>query len=157
MKPINCIPISILWILFILTFSVQPLKSQNSPNVTPNDSIKLPGSTFKEEDVAPRSDSIFIGEIMDMGPSAPTSPGTASFNGVRVKVLQILRGSIGSEITVEITSFALEHEALPKVGSSYIFFVKKDGDRFTAVKLLPATDDHITKVKGLIAAAPAGK
>ena len=49
------------------------------------------------------------------------------------------------------------HEQLPKVGNTYIFFVKKiahpDPDPYRAIKLLPATDDNIAKVKALIAQA----
>lgn len=49
----------------------------------------------------------------------------------------------------------------PKYGNSYIFFVNRNysgsDNPFTALKLLPATDDNIAKVKKLIATASASK
>jgi hypothetical protein len=150
MKTQNAFSMLTLWMLLNLVLGLQPVKAQNEP--------LLSGSTLKSEDIAVKVDAVFVGEITDPGLTVPTSPGMASYNGVQVKVLQVLRGSIDAQtITVKLDIFAANREEPPKVGTQYIFFVKKDGDRFTALKLLPATDDHITKVKALIAAAPAGK
>jgi hypothetical protein len=158
MKTRTALPMSVLLILLSLTLGVQPVKSQNAPAATASsDSMKLTGSTLREEDLVAKSDAIFIGEIADPGLTVPTSPGMASYSGVQVKVLQVLRGSVDPQVTVKLDIFATNHEGPPQVGSSYIFFVHKENDQLRVLKLLPTTNANTTKVTKVIAAAPASK
>ena len=123
------------------------------------DSIKLPGSDLKVEDAA-KLDVIFVGEIEQISNGPPAEPGTETFTA-QVKVLLILHGSVPEEILVKIHAFAMNNEVAPEVGSHYIFFIKKTSVGNTsqniAWKILPATNDHVIKVKALIAAAPASQ
>lgn len=145
-----------LGLVFSLVLIGQPVKAQNEP--------VLSGSTLKSEDLASKCDAIFIGQIAKLGYPVLASAGAVSYHGVEVKVLQVLRGSIDGEV-VKVTLLAMSgqnvHEAPPEVGNTYIFFVHKNTEKgwnpYTAIKLLPATNDHVTKIKALIAAAPASK
>ena len=131
-----------------LVLGVQPVKAQNEPVLT--------GSALKSEDIAAKTDAVFVGEIMQIGFPNPSSPGMASY-GVQVKVLQVLRGSVEGQAIVTVATRAINREEPPKAGSQYIFFAKKEGDRFEALKLLPATAANVAKIKGLLPPAPAGK
>jgi len=148
MKTRIALPLSMLGLVLGLVLGIQPVKAQNEP--------VLNGSTLKAEDIAAKADAVFVGEIIQMGFPNPSAPGLASY-GTQVKVLQVLRGSVDAQITVTIDTHAMNREEPPKVGTQYIFFVKKEGDHFKALKLLTATDANIAKVKALIAAAPAPK
>jgi hypothetical protein len=129
-----------------------------APAACAQNELVLSGSTLKSEDIATKVDIVFVGEITDPGLTLPTSPGMASYNGIQVKVIQFLRGSFNAQtITIKLDILAANREEPPKVGAQYILFVKKDGNRFTALKLLPSTDDQIAKVKALIAATPLPK
>ena len=152
---------SILWIVLVLVFSVQVSSAQNN---APAEMV-LSGSTFKSEDVLAKADVVFVGTITEAGSEVllpPTAPYAGPlYGGVKVNVLQVLRGSIGAQVSVSLFTSFVHHEKLHTVGSSYIFFVKKNApgqpDPYTALKLLPATGDNIAKVKALIATAPASK
>jgi hypothetical protein len=158
MKIKYLLPLS-MWTLFNLVASIQGLKAQN----TPAGEI-LSGSTQKSEDIASKVDAVFVGQVTQIGFAVPEGDATASYPGIRVKILQVLRGSISAQVvkvTLRTTWRQDVHETPPTVGSSYIFFVKNKAqgasDHFTALKLLPATDDNTANVKALIAAAPALK
>ncbi|MCE0482915.1 MAG: hypothetical protein LV479_01600, partial [Methylacidiphilales bacterium] len=81
--------------------------------------------------------------------------------GNKIKVLQVIRGSVEGQVTISFKIRGGLHEQPPQEGDTYIFFAHKNTepgwDNYTVLKLLPATDDNIAKVKALIAAAPAPK
>ncbi len=110
-----------------------------------------------------KTDAIFVGEITQMGFPSIKAVGRLSYYKNKVKVLQILRGTIEPQIKVTIYLYSVSDisETQPNIGTAYIFFIKKNDqgtfDPYTALKLLPATDTNITKVKKLIAAAPVSK
>ncbi|MDB4793750.1 hypothetical protein OAG63_01825, partial [Methylacidiphilales bacterium] len=89
--------------------------------------------------------------------------GRAAYHGVQVKILQVLRGAADTQVTVTLYATFEEnvHEQPPKINGTYIFLAHKNTevgwDQYTVLKLLPATDDNIAKVKALITAAPASK
>ncbi|MDB4793753.1 hypothetical protein OAG63_01840 [Methylacidiphilales bacterium] len=150
--------LSILLIALSLILCIEPVKAQTTTAVTGQSEPILSGSGLKVEDIAMKCDAIFIGQIVSLGDAETASAGIDT-RGASIKVLQILRGSVGSQVGVAISTslWPSLHEQIPQVGKSYIFFVHQEGTRFTVLKLLPATDDHISKVKALIAAAPASK
>ena len=104
-----------------------------------------------------------MGEITTIGFGGFKAPGESVYRGVQVIVLQVLRGTVADSIavTLHVVGRTEFHEDPPKVGGSYIFFVEKnaqgEADSYTVLKLIPATDANITKVKALIAAAPTSK
>ncbi len=118
---------------------------------------KLFGSGLEIETILPKSNLVFVGEITHLikGPAASPDMHT---NFVEVKVLQVLRGSVGAQIrfTMDILA-ANDSEAVPKAGDVYLFFIEQNTGRNTALKLLPSTGDNIAKIKALIAAAPPSK
>ncbi|MCE0482916.1 MAG: hypothetical protein LV479_01605 [Methylacidiphilales bacterium] len=129
-------------------------KAQSEPVLT--------GSSIKVEDVVLKSDAIFSGTItQELGP--PNLKGIGeNYYGVHVHVIKIYLGTVAQDVTVSILVLPRRlNEWAPLQGQTYIFFVKKNAqaasDQFTVLKLLPATDANVTKVKALIAAAPAGK
>ena len=163
MKTNNVPPLSIPWIL-LLILGIEPLNAQNPPATGPNESIKLSGSAIKAEDIVLSCDAVCVGEIEDMGlPTNSSTTGLVVYSGIEVKVLQILRGAVEHQIKFTLNTLKSPsiQEMPPNFGSSYIFFVNRNSpeadDPFTALKLLPATDDNIATIKKLIATAPASK
>jgi len=159
MKTGNAVTMLVLLISLGLAFSAQPSKAQVAQTGNgQNESITLSGSRLKSEDIALKCDAIFIGQIVALGDPETASAGMDTRGG-SVKVLQVLRGTVGDQIGVEIDSalYPSLHEQVPTVGSTYIFFIKKAPTRNIVLKLLSATDANVTKVKALISATPASK
>ncbi len=149
--------------LFTIVVNLQSLKAQN-PTTTRQGEPILSGSAQKSEEIAAKANTVFIGKIIELGDPVPIAMDTASYSGVQVKVLQILRGTVNDEVvkvTLHTTWGRNMHETPPVIGNTYIFFARKNTEKgwnpYTVLKLLPATDDNITKVKALIAAAPEAK
>jgi len=132
------------------------LEAQNTTSGMRQTDIKLSGSDKKPEEVVANADTIFVGEIAEIGMGDTKATDRCAYYGVKVKVLQVLKGKPDSQVVVTLyTTFGGGiQEYAPKVGISYIFFAHKNTevgwDAYTVIKLLPATDDHVTKVKGLI-------
>jgi hypothetical protein len=128
----------------------------NSGGKGPTEPINLSGSNLKAEEIVLKSDAVFVGEITQTSDGPPAAASMHSV-GVQVKVLQILKGSVDTEISVTMDVYSIYREGPPQVGSSYIFFAHKEDNRIRVLKLLPATDANVTKVKAAIASTPAGK
>lgn len=153
-----------LWIVLSLVFTIQISRAQNTPAGAGQNEPMLTGSTLRSDDVATKADAVFVGQITHLGFSNLKALGEAVYRGVQVNILQVLRGSLDPQSTFTLRVMVpstRSHENPPTVGISYIFFVKRDDpskhDAYTVLKLLPATDANIAKVKALIAAAPAAK
>jgi len=110
----------------------------------------LTGSTIKIEDATAKAKDVFVGEFTDLGPTVPSSPNMAAFTRATVKVLNTLRGSVKGEIMLEFDIFGINHEDLPKIGTSYFFFVIPEGGRFSALKILPVTEANTALLSKLI-------
>ncbi len=54
------------------------------------------------------------------------------------------------EIILEFDIFGINHEALPKIGTTYIFFVNSAGERLSALKILPVTEANTALLNRLI-------
>jgi hypothetical protein len=120
--------------------------------------LQYSGSGKKAGDIVATCDAIFVGQIIAKGPVILTKPG-ASTHGYTVKVATLLKGTLAGEIQVslDVRNDGRVVEVIPHVGENYIFFAMLKAGEVIAVKLLPATDANIAKVKALIAAAPAPK
>jgi hypothetical protein len=126
--------------------------------VRASDNPKYVGSTNDLPWATSKSDIIFVGTITNSGtktqlPTTIMYAGTA-YGGIKVKVLSVLRGSVGSRASVCLIVDTTVHEERPAVGGAYIFFVVPNEDQtpdpFYALKLLPATDDNIARARKLI-------
>ena len=141
-----------------MILGVQISKAQNTPTGSGQNEPVISGSTLKSDDIVSKADAIFVGKITAIGFGNLKAKGESVYRGVQVKVLKVLRGTIESSITVTLHVIAVMdfHEDPPEAGSPYIFFVKKAGalekDPYVVLKLLPATDDNIAKIKQLVAA-----
>jgi len=147
----------ITWPLFMcMALGVQTLKSQDI--VPQNESLKLSGSGLKSEDIILKSDAIFIGQIIAKGAVLMLEPGK-SYRFYTVKVATLLKGTLAGEIQVslDVRNDSRVVEVIPRVGENYIFFAILKASEIIVVKLLPATDANIAKIKALIADYPVSK
>jgi hypothetical protein len=118
-----------------------------------NDPI-LDGSSVEAKDVVAECDAIFVGKITDAGVRDMSLDHLSlgpEIHGIKVKVLQVLRGkiaAIGGSLSLSIYLITSKHETTPRVGDTYIFFVRQQDD--TILKLLPSTADNIAMVDKLI-------
>jgi len=157
MKTRNTLARTPLLMLLSLSLILQALEAQNNTEGTDqNKSIDLSGSTVKTEDIAMKVDAIFVGQIVDIGSPMPGALGQAVYYGVKVNVLQILRGTVDANVTVTlyVTRGMNVHEEPPKTGNSYIFFINEGKERIFVRKLLPATDSTTATIKKLIPVPP---
>ena len=101
--------------------------------------------SFSLEEAVSKSDAIFIGDITELGLGV----------GSNVKVFQVFRGSPARQ-----TSITVNTVSAPQEGSSYIFLARKnsveEAGPFSALKLLPASDDNIAQVNGNFNIVPSG-
>jgi len=135
--------------LTCLALSIQSLKSQND---LATNTPRLTGSALKSEDLILKSDAIFVGTVTQIFPPSAAEAGVDVFEGVQVKILSVLRGSLGANVAITLPVISNERfqEDAPKVGSSYIFFVKVTGAEIRVLKLLPATDATTATVQKLM-------
>jgi hypothetical protein len=157
MKNIGTVYSIALGILLCSMIGVSSLEAQSSQ--LENSSVKLSGSRFKAEEIVAKANVICVGEIVQIGPPLTRAAAQASYPGVKIQISQCLKGDLSSPALIEIVVAKEPNvtEEAPKAGTTYIFFIKQTTSWNMVLKLLPATDDNIAKVKAMIAAAPAGK
>jgi len=128
---------------------------------------KLVGHSLKVKTAVAKSDAIFIGEVLSPGAEvdqgADASYAGPLLKGVNVKVVKILRGSVGDQVSLSlfVETIGGEGEKRPQVGQTYIFFVQtkseearnwpndllsKNDAAVVAIKLLSPTDDNVAMV-----------
>ena len=121
-----------------------------------SDSRRLPGSTLGVDEAFSKSYTVFVGQFTSFGRSGACGPGETDLYGSKVDATRILKGTYDPKVTVAFAVLSDLGERRPEMPLSYVFFVKKnDGkgvyfDPYAIVKLLPATDDNIAKVRKLI-------
>jgi hypothetical protein len=117
-------------------------------------SENLSGSYWKSEELIAESKFIFSGEIIQIGPSNSMAAGGGTYNGVQVKVLQNLKGSVASLVSVDLfVNIGSFHEVPPEVGKQYVFFVKEDYNRLIVRKLVGSNEKVVASIQGLIQAS----
>ena len=117
----------------------------------PSNQHELSGSLVRLPE-AVHADTIFVGEVIQISPTGSLkAPGQSAYHGTKVDVSQILRGQIENPAAVELHVLYDPHEVPPEKGSAYVFFVNKIPGWNMVIKILPATNDTVTKVKDLIA------
>jgi len=121
----------------------------------------FPGSSLSLEKVVSHADIIVVAKLVSLGITIPDATAQADYDSAQIQVTQILKGAPNQSLTVSITvhySKGRIEEFAPEEGKEYLFLIHTDDAKsYTVLKILPATDDTITKVKALIAAAPSGK
>jgi len=149
---------SILLAIFSLICGAQALNAQDvSDSSDQKESIKLTGSPVKAKDIAFNCDAVFVGEITKAGFPSDPAHGWVVYSGIAVRVSNVLRGSVESQIDVSLRTLSNSstQESPPAYGHTYIFFVNKTTDAsedpYIVLKLLPATDDNVAMVKQLLA------
>jgi hypothetical protein len=121
-------------------------KAADAPNLI------LSGSEKKVDDIVSKSDLIFVGRVASKGFISTAAPGLSGQEPT-VNVTSVLKGQVGSEVhvTLYVKNNGRVIEAAPKIGESYIFFVKQGAtQQLFVLKLLPATDANIVEIKQLI-------
>jgi hypothetical protein len=159
MKIIQLLP-ALIFLLSSLVISKGDVP--NSPLSTSGE-VRHAGSEVPLADAEGKSSLVFVGLLEILGNFDLADEGVASYRNTKIKIISVLKGELKDKSEIQVGIFprlvyGKGFEATPKVGSTYIFFVKTDnGNRYEAIKLLEATDDNIAKVKALIDAAPASK
>ncbi|HXC02119.1 MAG TPA: hypothetical protein VNU49_05665 [Opitutaceae bacterium] len=143
-------------LLLGLGFAAQEIYSQDASAL--QQPIKLSGSEQTTVNMVLKCDVIFIGKVEEIGMPGLKSAGQSTYHGVRVRVSQLLKGSIDSPVLVSlrVTIGKRLQEVPPQIGKSYVFFVEKRPSENIARKLLDGTDVNIAKIKQLIATPPIG-
>jgi hypothetical protein len=120
------------------------------------DTPKLPGSGIPVENAVAKSNTVFEGQVTELGDEETTYPYAGHSNlHASVRVLHVLRGQLGAYEVVWIALDRTLHQEPPKVGSSYIFCVTKTHSQTISypspvLKMLSATNDNIALAKKLI-------
>ena len=134
--------------------------SGDTPMNDPNNPPVLPGHLKKGEELMKIATDIIVGKFTSLGNGSTDSPGASFYEKADLTVINSLKGSLSGNIqaSYSVRTFPLnKKEAQPTIGTQYVMFIQKLGPtEYEIKKLLPATDDSITKVKALIA-APAAK
>lgn len=119
------------------------------------------GHMKKNENVLKEAKDIIVGKFTALGYPGSDASGEDFYEQGQVEVISALRGSLAGTLRVGYSVRTVpgkDQEIPPVVGTEYIMFIQKLGPNECEIKkLLPATDENITKIKALIAAAPAGK
>ena len=120
----------------------------------------LPGSRSDLDKTVSHADIIVVAKMVSLGITMPDATAQADYDSAQIQVMQALKGSPNQNLSVSISvhfSKGRIEEIAPEVGKEYLFFIRTDEVKHEIVlKIIPATDDNIARVKALIAAAPAG-
>ena len=118
------------------------------------------GSQIKMDLATKQADVIFIGNIEEI-----QGPGMDAFGlpfyAAKIQITDVLKGKVAPEVWLSLIAsmFTKPRETPPVVHQKYVFFGKTDelstGVDIRTLKLLPADDATVAKVKQLIAAASA--
>ena len=149
MKQDQFLCLAVCWLLIGAPFCI----AQSSIGLS---ELKLSGSEKKVGDVVNKSDIVFIGQIITKGWVDAASPGINS-RDFTISVKTLLKGQVDAEVhvTLYVKNNGRVIEAVPQVGETYIFFVRRAATKqLFILKLLSVTDDNIANVKQLIAQSP---
>jgi hypothetical protein len=143
--------------LLVVFLSFAAKAQTNGVSAITTDGSNLVGSWHEPKEILAKVDAIFTGQFVTISEGDFVATGGPTY-GAKVKVLQLLKGTVDPQINVLLHPFSggQIHERKPELNHTYIFFVKVlKGDNLSqVVKLMDGTDDRIAKVKALIAPAP---
>jgi hypothetical protein len=138
-------------IALALLFSTEMTEGQNL----------FTGSQIKMDLAAAQAEVIFIGNVEKVEESPLLTPFGLLHYGVQIQVTDLLKGKVAPdvEVLVDVSVLTTPRETPPVVHQKYVFFGKNDKSGtetyIRILKLLPADDVAVAKVKQLIAAGSA--
>ena len=138
----------------LVMFCAVPVLSRGDTPAT-----ALSGHEKKSEDLIAVVPDIVVGKFTSLGSGSDDAPGATFYEKAEIEVVSSLKGTLSGNLQAgySVKSFPpSKKETVPVIGTPYIMFIQKLGPtEYEIKKLLPATDDNLAKVKGLIDAAPA--
>jgi hypothetical protein len=142
-----------IFICLLVSLSIYATASTTRADV--NDP-KMPGHEIKERNLINSKVDVVIGKFISLGNLGDDNLG-ASYERAEIQITNSLQGPLLGNIKVSyaVRSFPLEHkEIVPALNTEYILFIRDQkiaSDNYELVKILPATDTNITRIKALIA------
>ena len=117
-----------------------------------NSALLLGHRWHDQNQIAKKTDAIFVGRFLSVGVGSLSFPGRIDFYNARVKINRVLKGPLTGIATVTYFIETVgEKEESPQANTDYIFFLKIDKPtRLYVVKLLPATGENVASVNSLI-------
>ena len=118
---------------------------------------RLPGSGLTTESAGQEADIILVAKVIQGGPCTG-SHGDLGCSFFKVKTSATIKGGLAGQ-EVQMVSFLVKEysvvdrprqkgEAIPKVGDDYVFFIKKFGRIYDAIKILRKTKENLRAVGG---------
>jgi hypothetical protein len=148
-----------LFVLCVATI-IAPVASRAIENVMPaNNKIGFTGDDIDIKEAISPSKLIFVGSLTNLGKVDLRGKGTFAYDMAVAVVSKIYLGNVESpvKLNIRVRNNAMVMETAPSLDEPYIFIISQKNNHNYLIKLLPATDDNIAKVKALIAAMPASK
>jgi hypothetical protein len=136
---------------FVQSGASNPVNEAASPSKDETKKEHLPGSRIKDEDAIKKASLIIVGKIVDPGGRSFDFPSETHHGGVKVEVLQILKGDVSGELSLDfvVQDYPRETaERAPEVGQQYIIFLKKKS--YTGIKFLPYTEEQRRHIVDLV-------
>ena len=122
-----------------------------------NSISNYPGAGITNTDATNDSDKIVSGELLDLGEENPEAPGQTYYSNARLLVKEVFLG-VGREAQPELEfSYSLqklpaqpEGDAISHImryltvqkNNTYVFFLKKNGEAWQAVKISDYTEEY---------------
>jgi len=113
------------------------------------------GRAIKAEDAVKAADLIVVARLVDLGLPQADAPGETYYENAKLEITNTLKGN--PEAYTILISFSVQKvsptapEKEPEKGQEYLFFIRKNGDsRLKGVKILPATENNLSKVTNLV-------
>jgi hypothetical protein len=140
------------WVIAIC--AVPALSKADAP--TPSGTTVLSGHEKKMEDLVTVVPDIVIAKFTSLGNGSDDAPGATFFEKAGIEIVSSLKGSLSGDLQAGYSVKLFppsKKETMPVIGTPYIMFIQKLGPtEYEIKKILPATDDNIARVKGLISA-----
>jgi hypothetical protein len=119
------------------------------------DNPPMPGHEAKEQDLIKKKNEIVVAKFISLGSGGLDELGASSYEKAEIEITQTLRGNLSGHLKVSYVVKSLptnEQEARPTIDILYIMFIHSLGaNEYETEKLLPATDQNISRIKALIA------
>ena len=113
------------------------------------------GHAQKSEELVKSTNEVIIGKLISIGYPSGDSSDEDFYDQAEVEVISVLKGDMSGTVKVSYSvRLGKNKEMVPVIGTQYIMFIHMlPPNEFRIKKLLPATDDNISKVKQLISQA----
>lgn len=154
LNPVSDVQSSTVNTAFAQSGAANPVNEAASPGKDETKKEHLPGSRIKDEDAIKKASLIIVGKIVDPGGRSFDFPSETHHGGVKVEVLQILKGDVPEELSLDFVVNEYPRETVekaPEVGQPYIIFLKEKSPK--AIKFLPYTEEQRRHIVDLVSSA----